>query len=126
MTDEQLARCPCGEIPEKLCIEGAGLGRKHAMASGYCCGDWSIEFRTSAQLHVSGEDMRLAREAWNAAPRGNGNELLADDLASLLRRVVHSLRKSAPNNDLADRALDYLKRHGQSGSVLRGTDDGVK
>lgn len=45
MTDD-LAPCPCGEIPEKLCIEGAGLGRKHAMASGYCCGDWSIEFRT--------------------------------------------------------------------------------
>jgi len=40
------------------------------MASGYCCGEWNIEFRTSAQLHVSEEDMRLAREAWNAAPRG--------------------------------------------------------
>ena len=70
MTDE-LAPCPCGEIPEKLCIEGAGLGRKHAMASGYCCGDWSIEFRTNYEPHDSEEIMRRAREAWNAAPRGN-------------------------------------------------------
>ncbi len=69
---DDLAPCPCGQVPEKLCIEGAGLSRKHAMASGYCCGEWSIEFRTSAQLHVSEEDMRLAREAWNAAPRGKG------------------------------------------------------
>lgn len=70
MSDE-LAPCPCGEIPEKLCIEGAGLGRKHAMASGYCCGDWHIEFRTNYEPHDSEEIMRRAREAWNAAPRGN-------------------------------------------------------
>lgn len=71
MTDD-LAPCPCGEIPEKLCIEGAGLGRKHAMVSGYCCGDWHIEFRTYYEPLDSEKIMRLAREAWNAAPRGKG------------------------------------------------------
>jgi hypothetical protein len=40
------------------------------MVSGYCCGDWHIEFRTNYAAHDSEEIMRLAREAWNDAPRG--------------------------------------------------------
>lgn len=43
-----------------------------------------------------------------------------DELAMLVRQLVHSLRKASPGNDLADRALDYLKRHGLTGTVLRG------
>lgn len=43
-----------------------------------------------------------------------------DELAMLVRQLVHSLRKASPGNDLADRALDYLKRHGLAGTFLRG------
>lgn len=43
-----------------------------------------------------------------------------DELAMLVRRLVQSLRKAAPGNNLADGALDYLKRHGLAGTVLRG------
>lgn len=43
-----------------------------------------------------------------------------DELAMLVRQLVHSLRKASPGNDLADRVLDYLKRHGLTGTVLRG------
>lgn len=42
-----------------------------------------------------------------------------DDLAALVRQLVHSLRKAAPGNDLSDRAVDYLTRHGLQGLPLR-------
>ena len=121
MADE-IAPCPCGEIPEKLCVQEAGPSCRWAMVNGYCCGDWHIEFRTNYEPLDSEENKRMAREAWNAAPRGTGNDLLVDDLASLLRRLAHSLRKAAPDNDLPGKALDYLQRHGQAGAVLRGAD----
>ena len=124
MADE-LACCPCGQIPETLIVAEAAPYVGRGMVMGHCCGKWIVEFLTNGASIGHRENSMRAREAWNAAPRGNGNELLADDLASLLRRVVHSLRKAAPNNDLADRALDYLKRHGQAGSVLRGADGRV-
>lgn len=42
-----------------------------------------------------------------------------DELAMLVRRLVQSLRKAAPDNDLADQALVYLKRYGFGGTFLR-------
>ncbi|MFC4927808.1 hypothetical protein [Delftia deserti] len=42
-----------------------------------------------------------------------------DDLAQLVKQLVRALRKAAPGNDLADKALDYLKRQGLQGSPLR-------
>ena len=46
-------------------------------------------------------------------------ERVTDDLAALVRQLVRSLRKAAPDNELADKALDYLKRKGLQGSPLR-------
>ena len=43
-----------------------------------------------------------------------------DELAMLVRHLLQSLRKAAPGNDLAEQALDYLKRHGLVGTFLRG------
>lgn len=42
-----------------------------------------------------------------------------DELSMLIRQLVHALRKAAPDNDLAGRAGDYLKRAGLQGSPLR-------
>ena len=42
-----------------------------------------------------------------------------DDLAALIRQLVHSLKKSRPDSDLLARAMDYLQRKGLAGSPLR-------
>mgnify|MGYP001567229262 CR=1 FL=1 len=47
-----------------------------------------------------------------------------DDLAALVRRLAHSLRKAAPDNDLPEKALDYLLRKGLQGSPLRKVSNG--
>lgn len=49
-----------------------------------------------------------------------------DELAMLVRRLVQSLRKAAPDNDLADQTLDYLKRYGFGGTFLRNVPAGMK
>ena len=69
MSDE-LAPCPCGQIPEKLCVQEAGQGGKWAMVNGYCCGEWNVEYRTNYAAHGTEENNRLARQAWDSAARG--------------------------------------------------------
>lgn len=51
-------------------------------------------------------------------------ERVTDDLAALVRQLVRTLRKAAPDNDLADKALDYLRRKGLQGTPLRQTLEG--
>ena len=46
-------------------------------------------------------------------------ERVTDDLANLVRQLVRSLLKAAPQHDLPDKALDYLKRKGLQRSPLR-------
>lgn len=46
-------------------------------------------------------------------------EKVVDDLAQLVKRLAHSLRKAAPDNELPDKALDYLKREELCGTPLR-------
>ena len=46
-------------------------------------------------------------------------ERVTDDLAALVRQLVRSLRKAAPQHALPDKAMDYLKRKGLQGSPLR-------
>jgi hypothetical protein len=81
---------------------------------------------------------RRNREVWNAAWQAarqsagaTGQEPVAsmDDLSMLIRQLVHALRKAAPDNALAERAMDYLKRKGLQGSPLRAApvgDNGAK
>jgi len=68
-SSDELAACPCGKIPPSLCITDAGQGSKWANASGNCCNDWYVEFRTQYYALDSAECMALAIEAWNEAPR---------------------------------------------------------
>ena len=70
MTPEQIAPCPCGKTPEKLSITDAGQGGKWACVSGWCCGEWEIEFRTDYQALDSEECMKNAIQAWNETERG--------------------------------------------------------
>lgn len=42
-----------------------------------------------------------------------------DELSMLIRMLVHSVRKTNPDNETAMRAMDYLQRHGLQGSLLR-------
>lgn len=46
-----------------------------------------------------------------------------DELAMLTRKLVQSLRKAAPDNESAEKALDYLKRKGLGGNPLRSTQE---
>lgn len=41
------------------------------------------------------------------------------DLGMLLARLVQQVRKHDPQNDVADKAMDYLRRKDLAGSILR-------
>ena len=47
------------------------------------------------------------------------SEKVMGELAQLVKRLAHSLRKAAPDNELPEKALDYLKRKELLGSPLR-------
>lgn len=51
-------------------------------------------------------------------------DLTVDDLAMLVRRLVHDLRKIGVNNDLCDAAMAYIAAGGQRGNVMRGDAGG--
>lgn len=42
-----------------------------------------------------------------------------DEMATLIRRLVRSMKKANCDSKLQNQALDYLKRNGFEGSVLR-------
>ncbi len=60
--------CPCGEIPDDIIIV-EGSCSKWAFATGSCCGEWHIEFRTSYEELESVKCKEYATRAWNEAPR---------------------------------------------------------
>jgi len=47
------------------------------------------------------------------------------DLATLVSRLAHAMRKAAPEHELPGLAMEYLRRNGLCGSPLRdsGADD---
>jgi hypothetical protein len=49
-----------------------------------------------------------------------------DDLSAIIRQLVHSLRKAAPDHALPAKAVGYLVRKGLQGSPLRSKADGVE
>ena len=64
-----LKRCPCGQVPNSLIIQELELGSRYKRAVPDCCKAWHIEFRVGYTKEDQ-EIMRLAKEAWNALPRG--------------------------------------------------------
>jgi len=69
-----LLPCPCGKVPTELHLVDNGQGFKWANASGDCCGEWMIEFRTEYYKLDSPAAMNLAFHAWNAALRASAHE----------------------------------------------------
>jgi hypothetical protein len=49
------------------------------------------------------------------------SDKIVDDLSQLVSRLVQALRKASPDNDLSEKAMDYLKRNDLLGSPLRET-----
>jgi hypothetical protein len=41
------------------------------------------------------------------------------DLVMLIARLVHQVRNHDPDNDVADKAMDYLRRHDLERPILR-------
>jgi hypothetical protein len=62
-----------------------------------------------------------AAKAWDDGHKAAQPEQqpVVDDLAALVRQLVHSLAKAKPDSPLVERALDYLRRKGLQGSPLR-------
>ena len=117
---EELKPCPfCGGEAEMDARQGYAQfppnGRSGTRVAVYCrdCGtDIGI-----CREDVPDVEPAQVAEMWN-------RRVLPDDLPILTRRLVQSLRKAAPDNELAEKALDYLRRHGLQGSPLRATDAG--
>ena len=68
---EEIKPCPCGQTPTKLCLMDTGQGMKWGIASGNCCNEWNVEFRTGYNPIDSKECYDIAVGYWNDAPRSN-------------------------------------------------------
>lgn len=66
----ELKQCPCGKTPTALNLMGNGQGVKWAWASGNCCSEWWIEFRTGYESLESEKCMEYAIKSWNETVRG--------------------------------------------------------
>jgi hypothetical protein len=101
--------------------------------TGVTTGPWTRLFVADVEIDRSGDPTELvkkaeqinhsyahqSRAASTSANVAQGAEAVVADLSMLVRQLVHSLRKAAPDNALSDRAVDYLKRKGLAGSPLR-------
>lgn len=65
---DKLQPCPCGKVPDELCIE-ADYGSQWARVGGNCCHEWQIGCHTPNRYDNSNELKKLAIDAWNKAPR---------------------------------------------------------
>lgn len=64
-----LAPCPCGEVPTQLFVSGSDSDEE-GFVCGSCCNKWNVLFFLGAgEKFYSGKSLKLAAEAWNAAPR---------------------------------------------------------
>ena len=111
----KLRPCPfCGGAPEMDTLQGyrnITTGRMGNAIAVYCTS-------CSAGISVCYADVPDIQPEQVA---GMWNKRDTGDLAALVARLVRALRKAAPEHDLPERALDYLKREGLCGSPLRET-----
>lgn len=94
---QNLKTCPCGETPKSLLL--VDNGAKWAYATGDCCNEWHIEFRTGYNKLESSECMALAVEAWNLATRKPSNAAwsrLVEGWAKFARRIRSYFKGELP------------------------------
>jgi len=84
----------------KGCLKTANSNHEHFEREWYLRGD-CIEELEKDNKHLVGK---------------------VDNLAALVRMLVHSLRKVNPNSSNIIRAMDYLTRNGLTGSILRSDE----
>jgi hypothetical protein len=69
---------------------------------------------------------RAQRKQADAPASAQPADPRVDDLAMLVRQLVHSLKKAKPDSNLAARAVDYLQRKSLAGSPLRTGEAGAQ
>lgn len=77
------------------------------------------------RLPVNEDAIERACESWESAFNRAGqavNGPYVDDLASLVRRLARVVRQHNADDDLAAKAMAYLKRTGLDGAVFRGDE----
>lgn len=117
---QQLLPCPfCGTVPRMTGPWEIGTSDTYE-AVVECPGCEAQISRKATSRHTV---QKTVEEIWNIRSQAPEKALQrqVDDMALLIRRLVHSLNKSAPGHERAKAALDYLKRHGLQGSPLRTT-----
>ena len=60
------------------------------------------------------------QKAMSIPPNQTPESQAMDEMAMMIRKLAQALRKAAPEHDLPQKALDYLKRKGLQGRVFRG------
>lgn len=80
---DKLLPCPCGKTPTELHL-AESLSYKWGWASGNCCGEWNIEFRTVNNTLDSPETTEQAIKCWNDTPRAQPSDKLAQDVEQFL------------------------------------------
>lgn len=114
----KLKPCPfCGgqaELDSKQAFREFVSGKISDAVAVYCT-------KCSAEISVCVPDVPDIQpeqlvDMWNT-------QSPVEDLSALVQRLVRRLRKAAPDDDLADKAMDYLRRTGRLGSPLRGAEN---
>lgn len=90
--------------------------------------------QTIRDLQSSVQGLKTGYEAYERVNAGLRAECEAlrnkascvDDCGAIIRKLVHKLRKAAPDNALTALAMDYLKRKGLQVSPMRSGSEGVE
>jgi len=113
MTNKELKLCPCGKRPEKLII---GLGQNITTATGDCCDDWLVLFRSEYQSRDSDLTQQLAVEAWNEVSRAEALkeyswEIIRDELMRAICEFPGTPRFEAAINGNYEELYECISDH---------------
>lgn len=87
----------------------------------WCNLHWLSKFAIAVELHANSELIKDYAE-WMPPEDYTQLSRRVDNLAALVRLLVHNIRKFDKDNVPATRAVDYLKRHMLTGSILRADE----
>jgi hypothetical protein len=107
---EDVLKAPHPFMPEETIRGCPGCNNIECLVAVYCT-------KCSAEISVCVPDVPDIQpeqlvDMWNT-------QQPVEDLSALVQRLVRHLRKAAPDDELSDKAMDYLRRNGRLGSPLR-------